>query len=427
MRYCLFRAARSSFRFYSAAPKGQPSPALVINGTEYETDAFSNVTPKLLSLVGRNLHNQPHHPLCLIKNQVTDHFYKKFVGRTGNPIFSVYDRLHPVVTVEQNFDSLLVPKDHVSRNKSDCYYVNRNYLLRAHTTAHQPELVKMGLDNFLIFGDVYRRDEIDSTHYPVFHQLDGVRLCFQHQISTMAGDSVDIFEKQSKDNSDKQGVHTMEATKVMEHHLKTTLVELIQSLFGKDIKYRWVDVYFPFTHPSWELEVQFQDKWMEVLGCGLIRHDILKRAGASDRIGWAFGIGLERIAMKLYQIPDIRLFWSTDSGFLSQFKTDDPNAKIIYKPVSSYPQCKNDVSFWLPEGKEFEPNDFFELVRGIGGDLVEQVNLVDEFTHPKTQKKSKCYRIIYRHLEKTLTQEEVNVIHKEVENQASRVLGVKIR
>lgn len=90
----------------------------------------------------------------------------------GNPIFSVYDRLSPVVTVGQNFDSLLIPETHVSRSKSDCYYVNKKHLLRAHTTAHQSELVGMGLDNFLVFGDVYRRDEIDRTHYPVFHQVN---------------------------------------------------------------------------------------------------------------------------------------------------------------------------------------------------------------------------------------------------------------
>lgn len=98
-----------------------------------------------------------------------------------------------------------------------------------------------------------------------------------------------------------------------------------------DIKYRWVDQYFPFTHPSWELEVFYNDKWLEVLGCGIIRHEILQKAGTSERIGWAFGLGLERLAMCLYSIPDIRLFWSTDSGFLNQFITQDVYKKITYK------------------------------------------------------------------------------------------------
>jgi phenylalanyl-tRNA synthetase alpha chain len=85
--------------------------------------------------------------------------------------------------VKQNFDNLLIPPGHESRKKSDCYYINRDYLLRAHTTAHQSELIRMGLNNFLIVGDVYRRDETDSTHYPVFHQVDAVRLCSQHEVS----------------------------------------------------------------------------------------------------------------------------------------------------------------------------------------------------------------------------------------------------
>ena len=99
----------------------------------------------------------------------------------------------------------------------------------------------------------------------------------------------------------------------------------------EDIEYRWVDCYFPFTHPSWELEILYQDKWLEVLGCGIIEQEILHNAGADGKLGFAFGLGLERLAMKLYQIPDIRLFWSEDTGFTSQFITDDPNEEIVYK------------------------------------------------------------------------------------------------
>lgn len=79
--------------------------------------------------------------------------------------------MDPIVTVKQNFDSLLIPADHPSRKKSECYYINRSYMLRAHCTAHQVDLLRSGLDNFLIVGDVFRRDEIDSSHFPVFHQV----------------------------------------------------------------------------------------------------------------------------------------------------------------------------------------------------------------------------------------------------------------
>jgi phenylalanyl-tRNA synthetase alpha chain len=152
-------------------------------GREFKRDSWSNVSTKILSHLGRNLHLQKYHPLSLIKGRIVNLFYKRFVGRTGNPIFSVYDDLDPIVSVKQNFDSLFIPPDHQSRKKSDCYYINCDYLLRAHTTAHQSELIRMGLNNFLVVGDVYRRDEIDSTHYPVFHQVDAVRLCSKHEVS----------------------------------------------------------------------------------------------------------------------------------------------------------------------------------------------------------------------------------------------------
>lgn len=150
------------------------SESIVINGKTYERDELTNVTPRILSYVGKNLHNRTHHPLCLTKQSIVNYIYSNFIGRTGNPIFSVYDNLNPVVSVKENFDALLVPEDHVSRQKSDCYYINKEFMLRAHTTAHQFEFIQMGLDNFLVFGDVYRRDAIDKTHYPVFHQADGV-------------------------------------------------------------------------------------------------------------------------------------------------------------------------------------------------------------------------------------------------------------
>lgn len=149
--------------------------SLKISGKIFVKDGLTNITPKILTQVGKNIYLQPQHPLSLIRQRIVNYFYSSF-KRAGNPVFSVYDQLHPVVSVWQNFDSLLVPSDHVSRAPKDCYYVNKDYLLRAHMTAHQCELMKMGLNNFLMIGDVYRRDEIDSKHYPVFHQLDCVRL-----------------------------------------------------------------------------------------------------------------------------------------------------------------------------------------------------------------------------------------------------------
>lgn len=121
---------------------------------------------------------------------------------------------------------------------------------------------------------------------------------------------------------------------------------------------RWREDYFPFTAPSFELDVQFNGAWMEVLGCGVIHDQVMRNAGRPDKHGWAFGLGLERLAMTLFQIPDIRLFWSSDKRFSEQF-----SAGCIrpFKPYSKYPVCYKDVSFWLPQGSVLHPNDVYEV------------------------------------------------------------------
>lgn len=415
-------------QFYSSesAARQKPEQNITVLGNTYKTDSWTNVRPKILEKVGKNLHLKKGHPLNLLKTRIEKHFYENYFNRWRNPLFSVYDNISPVVTLEQNFDSLLVPEDHISRSLSDSYYINTKYMLRAHTSAHEHDLIKSGLDAFLIFGDVYRRDHVDASHYPVFHQVEGARLFTEHQLFSKVRDptNLKLFEEGRREPT-KQESHTLEAAKLMEFELKSTLENLAADLFGKGLETKWVETYFPFTHPSWELEVKFQGEWLEVLGCGILEQQILKSAGAVDSIGWAFGLGLERLAMTLYDIPDIRLFWSEDSGFLSQFEGSDHLKPIKYKPVSKFSPCINDLSFWIPE--IFSENDFHDLVRNVCGEYVEQVKLIDDFKHPKTKKQSQCYRIVYRHMEKSFTKEEVNVMHEKVAKLATEELGVEIR
>ncbi|NXM86106.1 SYFM protein, partial [Oenanthe oenanthe] len=245
-------------------------------GKSYPQDDYSNVTEKILSKVGKNLHNRKHHPLWLIKEQVKEHFYKHYLGRRGTPLFSVYDGLSPVVTVQQNFDSLLIPQNHASRRKEDNYYLNRDHMLRAHTSAHQWDLIRSGLDAFLAVGDVYRRDTIDNTHYPVFHQMEGVRLFSCHELfsSIKDGEGLQLFE-QGHRTAHKQECHTMEAVRLVEFNLKQVLTKLMTHIFGDGLQVRWVDCYFPFTHPSFEMEINFQGEWMEVLGCGVMEQQLV--------------------------------------------------------------------------------------------------------------------------------------------------------
>ncbi|XP_071959206.1 phenylalanine--tRNA ligase, mitochondrial-like isoform X2 [Antedon mediterranea] len=341
----------------------------------------------------------------------------------GSPLFSVYDNISPIVTVDANFDSVLTPKDHVSRKKGDNYYINKDYMLRAHTSAHQSELVKSGLDAFLLAGDVYRRDHIDASHYPVFHQMEGVRLYSENKLFGDNSNNTPMFEDGQR-TAEKQQFHTLQAAKTLEFELKTTLEGCVQELFGTDIETNWIDAEFPFTHPSWELEIKFQGEWLEVLGSGIMEQEIISSAINGQKIGYAFGLGLERLAMILFEIPHIKLFWTDDKRFHNQFMVEDTTS-VKFQPYSKYPLLIMDISYWCPPG--YEVNDFHDLVRNIGGDLVEEVALIDEFVHPNTKIVSHCNRITYRSMERTLTKDEASHIHWKIASEAEKILNIEVR
>lgn len=352
-----------------------------------------NVTSNIAARVGINLHKQERHPLNTIKRIIQDYWKQR------SSEFTVVDDLPPIVAAHDNFDSLLIPPDHVSRSKADTYYLRDDVVLRTHTSAHQAALLQQGLEKFLVTGDVYRRDEIDSSHYPVFHQMEGVRM-FQ---------------------PDELPADPAERIKVMEADLKQGLEGMAKALFG-DVDMRWADTYFPFTEPSFELEIFFEGDWLEVLGCGIVHREIVKNAGRGDQPGWAFGLGLERLAMVLFSIPDIRLFWSADARFHSQFQTGEI---VTFQPYSKYPACFKDIAFWTPA--TFHPNDLNELVRDVAGDLVERVELFDSFMHPKMQRLSSCYRISYRSMDRSLTNREIDTLQDEVREKAASKLGLELR
>jgi phenylalanyl-tRNA synthetase alpha chain len=279
--------------------------------------------------------------------------------------------------------------------------LNPNTLLRTHTSAHQTELISSGETSFLVVGDCYRRDTIDATHYPIFHQMEGVR----------------IFDKSKVSPSD------------VEKDMKHVLSQLFVFLLGNTTQVRWIDEYFPFTFPSFEMEVHFQNNWLEVLGCGLIHEQLLANCGKSDKIGWAFGQGLERLAMILYQITDIRLFWSSDPRFWGQFNDShiDLSHEHLpqFQPYSKFPPCYKDISFWV--GESFHENDFFEIVREIAQENVEDVILVSQFTHPTTKRVSHCYRINFRSMERNLTNEETNKMYFDLRKFLTEKMDVELR
>lgn len=447
------------------------SKIIEIGGKKYQPDGnFTNVTPSMISLTGRSLHLKDRHPVGILRDAIENK-----LNSTDNA-FLAYNTYKPVVSTYENFDSLGFPKDHPGRSKSDTYYVNSKYLLRTHTSAHELECfakAKSGETNkpgFLISADVYRRDEIDRTHYPVFHQMEGCRIWNRDNtaytsnvepghITKMREDlkkleqqlhqqqtKVVVEDDTSLDGNPKQNYMTDLEVDLCSKHLKRSIELVISDVFHRkleslrktnkdaseiptELQVRWIKAYFPWTAPSWEIEVWWQGEWLELCGCGLVQEDVLKKAGYApdSTISWAFGLGLDRIAMLLFEIPDIRLFWTQDERFQKQFQKGIINT---FKPYSKYPSTMRDVAFWLPQTENVEKiheNDLMEIVRNAAGDLVESVKLVDEFVHPKSGKKSLCYRINYQSMDRNLTNNEINALQEEVRNELSRKYNVHLR
>jgi phenylalanyl-tRNA synthetase alpha chain len=402
---------------------------------------------------------QKDHPLSITRQLFESQF----------PRFKTYSSFSPVVTTTQNFDSLSFPLDHPGRSRTDTYYLNQSTVLRTHTSAHQADIFRANeSDGYLIGADVYRRDAIDRSHYPIFHQMEGAltwdgyvpgdnRFCdaIKRDIMPLASHDAEVLDPNPVTHPERnplQAHHTAEVVEAIAAHLKRSIENAVLHIFGRarefaasadvsnhePLKMRWVEAYFPFTSPSWELEVFWQGDWLEVLGCGVVKQELLINAGVTSRVGWAFGIGLERIAMLLFNIPDIRLFWSQDRRFLDQFGESRTPLITRFAPFSKHPPCYKDVSFWLASSggaggfgeraaQDFHENDFMELVRETCGDLVEDVRLTDEFTHPKTSRRSKCFRVNYRSLDRTLTNDETNALHERVRTAVVERLGVELR
>jgi phenylalanyl-tRNA synthetase alpha chain len=309
----------------------------------------------------------------------------------------------PYVSVENNFDRLRVPLDHPSRKPTDTFYKDENEVLRTHMTCYLYPLGKSETGKsqlkYITCGDVYRKDAIDATHYPVFHQIDA--FC-------IVPPGVDV----KKDLRDK-------------------LSGLIHHLFGKDALYQFLedseheDVYFPFTVDSLEVSTSFkvdgQIKQLELLGAGTVHPDIMKDLGLKDHQAWAFGLGLERLAMVMFDIPDIRLFWTYDKRFLNQFK----RGKITkFKTFSKFEVCYKDISFYT--APEFSYNDLCSIARDEDKEnLIESITLIDEFY--KNGKQSQCYRITYRSMDTTLKNSEVEKIQKSIRKRITEELKVEIR
>lgn len=308
-----------------------------------------------------------------------------------------------VISTEILFDLFNMPPGHPARSKSDTYYVDVGYALRTHDTVfwyyylNHPSIKKRieNKESFgaICFGKVYRKDEIDRKHMNVFHQIGGLYL--------------------APDN--KQTVTPKD--------LKDVLSEIARSIFGNKVEFRFYDHNFPYTNPSFEMEAKINGQWIEMLGSGLPRKSVLSNLGLENYNGWAFGFGLERLAIASMDLPDIRLLWSKDERVKKQLKLGNK-----FKEVSKFPPVVRDISFIINEG--FVPNDYFDLIRDQLGDLAEKVELLDKYEDSKKfgeGKLSYTFRITYRSLDRTLTNTEVNTLHTALEDKTTTNFKAEIR
>ncbi len=192
---------------------------------------------------------------------------------------------------EFNFDMLNIKESHPARQMHDTFYVqNKSYLLRTHTS---PVQIRSMLDSkpplaFTSAGKVYRKDD-DSTHLPMFHQVEGIYV--------------------------DQNVNFAQ--------LKDLIHRIVYGIFGEEVQIRFRPSYFPFTEPSAEVDILSENgKWLEILGCGIVNPIVLDncKIDSSKYSGLAFGLGIERIAMLKHEVNDIRDFYKSNLDFLRQFK-----------------------------------------------------------------------------------------------------------
>ena len=365
-----------------------------IKNVKSTNNTMNNITHSIELKIGKGLYRKPGHPLCTVKEMVFDYFED----------LSRIEIDNPYVPIDYNFDKLRVPADHPSRRPTDTYYKDEKTCLRTHMTCYLYPFGKSETGEsklkYITCGDVYRKDTIDATHYPVFHQMDA--FC-------IVPDGVDVKQD-----------------------LRNRLQGLVKHLFGDSVEYQFLEdseyeeVYFPFTVDSLEVSVSLPDengkiRQLEILGAGTVHPDIMADLGLPGKKAWAFGLGIERLAMVMFNIPDIRLFWSNDKRFLDQFA---PNKITKFVPYSKYESCYKDISFFT--SPKFSYNDFCSIVRDEDqNNLIESIALIDEFQNKG--RTSQCYRITYRSMDTTLKNSDINKIQKSIRDRVIQELEVEVR
>ena len=219
------------------------------------------------------------HPVTQTINEISNFFESIGFGIESGP---------ETETDYYNFEALNVPEDHPAKDMHDTFYLKDSGLLRTHTSPVQIRTMENSKPPHRIIcpGKVFRKDS-DLTHTPMFHQIEGL-----------------VVE---------EGASFAQ--------LKGLLNDFLEDFFGREVELRFRPSYFPFTEPSAEVDIKWDKSWLEVLGCGMVHPNVLKMVGVDTKkySGFAFGLGVERMAMLKYDIPDLRLFFENDYRFLKQF------------------------------------------------------------------------------------------------------------
>lgn len=290
------------------APEERPAVGQMINDVRAEIEsiieqrreaiAAAALAQKLeaeaidVTLPGEEVVVGKEHPL----NIVLDELKEIFIGLG----FSIAEG--PEVELDHyNFEALNIPKDHPARDTQDTFYISDNVVLRTQTSGMQVRVMEQRKPPIRIIapGRVYRSDAVDATHSPLFHQIEGLVVDKGIRMSDLKG-ILELFAKK---------------------------------LYGEDTVVRFRPHHFPFTEPSAEMDIQCYrchgagcplckgEGWIEILGCGMVHPQVLENCGIDPEVysGFAFGVGLERIAMMRYGIDDMRLLYENDLRFLKQF------------------------------------------------------------------------------------------------------------
>ncbi len=232
------------------------------------------------------------HPLTLVMDEIKEIFLGMGFSVVSGP---------EVELDHYNFEALNMPKDHPARDTQDTFYITENTLLRTQTSPVQIRVMEKTEPPIRIIspGRVYRSDAVDATHSPLFHQIEGL-----------------VVDK---------GITMAD--------LKGTLEIFVKQLYGDDAVVRFRPHHFPFTEPSAEVDIRCfscngegcrlckGEGWIEILGCGMVHPKVLQNCGIDPEVysGFAFGLGLERVVMRRFNVDDLRLFFENDLRFLDQF------------------------------------------------------------------------------------------------------------